>query len=674
MEQIEKDTNALIHETSPYLLQHAHNPVNWLPWGEQAFKKAEEEDKLVLISIGYSSCHWCHVMERESFEDQDIAAIMNEHFICIKVDREEHPDVDQVYMDAVQLMTGSGGWPLNCFALPDGRPVYGGTYFPESKWAQVLLNLADVYKNNRDKILEYAEKLMKGIEQNNQLLKVEGEPEFQKSVLEEMLIRWKKRFDIHQGGPSRAPKFPLPNNYEFLLKYAHLLKDKYVEEHVQNTLQKMAYGGIYDQIGGGFTRYSTDMIWKVPHFEKMLYDNAQLVELYAQAYVRFKNPLYKSIVEQTLAFIEREMCHPGGGFYAALDADSEGEEGKFYTWTKAELKELLEEDYPLVEAYYNINENGKWEGKYIPLRRDPDKAVAATFSLSVEELNSKITEINQTLLEARSKRVRPGLDDKILTSWNAMMIAGYASAFQALGDNKYLEKAQEEMNFLLNELQKKDGSFWHTYQKGAPKIDAYLEDYAFVIDALLDLYQSDFNEKWLEEAIKITAYTIEHFYDDQSGFFYFTSKADSSLVANKLEVEDNVIPSTNSTMARNLYKLGLIMDKQEWSDMSVQMLHNVYDRIDSYGSAYSNWGILALHQVKPFYEIAITGENSRDMAKEMMAHHYIPNAVYMAANKESKIPLLEGKLDNEQATIYVCHNKTCQKPVHTINEAMEQIK
>ncbi|MEZ4737829.1 MAG: thioredoxin domain-containing protein [Flavobacteriales bacterium] len=410
-------TNRLVHESSPYLLQHAHNPVDWYPWGEEAFAKAREENKLLLISIGYSSCHWCHVMERESFENDELAAVMNERFVCIKVDREERPDVDQVYMTAVQLMTGRGGWPLNCFALADGRPVYGGTYFPPQQWEQVLVQLSDTWRQDPQKVSDQAARLHQGIVAQNVVELPEAPDAFDAEDLDELVDLWSKGFDNVYGGPDKAPKFPLPNNYQFLLRYAFLTDDAQLKQHVALTLDKMALGGINDQVGGGFARYSTDVLWKAPHFEKMLYDNAQLVSLYSQAYQAFKNPLYKATVERTLAFIEREMTSSEGAFYSALDADTEGEEGLYYVWTKDELQTVLGAEYDLAAAYYNVDAAGLWEhGRYILLRREPDAEFAAEFGISEAELATRIAAINSTLLATREKRERPGLDDKSLTS------------------------------------------------------------------------------------------------------------------------------------------------------------------------------------------------------------------------------------------------------------------
>ncbi|NNE55492.1 MAG: thioredoxin domain-containing protein, partial [Flavobacteriales bacterium] len=398
-------TNALIHESSPYLLQHAHNPVDWHPWGDEAFEKAKAQNKLVLVSVGYSACHWCHVMEHETFEDSAAAAIMNENFINIKVDREERPDVDQVYMTAVQLMTRRGGWPLNCFTLPDGRPIYGGTYFPKDQWINILEDLVEKQKSDPKMLEDYAERLTEGIQMSELVVRSDQEVEFQTDTIHALVNHWKNYWDIKKGGPNRAPKFPLPNNFEFLLQYGYQLADEPTQEYVATTLTEMARGGIYDQIGGGFARYSVDAEWKVPHFEKMLYDNAQLVSLYSQAFQADPSEEYARVVKQTIVFLEREMKAPSGIFYSALDADSEGEEGKFYVWSQEELQTLLEQDWEWVKDYYNVNSNGKWEGHYILLRADDDQKFAEKQGLTLAEFYGRVDQVNEKLLAARAGRI-----------------------------------------------------------------------------------------------------------------------------------------------------------------------------------------------------------------------------------------------------------------------------
>ena len=663
-------TNALIHESSPYLLQHAHNPVNWYPWGKEAFEKAEAENKLVLVSVGYSACHWCHVMERETFEDSTAAAYMNEYFICIKVDREERPDVDQVYMNAVQLMTQRGGWPLNCFTLADGRPIYGGTYFPTKDWMDILKNLKGLKEHEPNKLKEYAARLTEGIQQSELIPKNEDPNALEAEVVDDLVENWKKYWDTREGGPNRAPKFPMPNNIDFLMHYGALKRNNEVLEYVETTLDKMARGGIYDQIGGGFARYSTDALWKVPHFEKMLYDNAQLVMLYADAYTLTGKKEYKRTVEQTLEFIAREMTAENGAFYSALDADSEGEEGKFYVWTEEELKSILGDNFDFAKTYFNVNSRGKWEhGNYILLRNGSDEEMAEKLGMSVEKVLAKADEVSQQLLLVRSTKERPGLDDKTLTSWNALMIQGYVRAYRRLGNEAYLNTATSSMNFLLKQQKQPNGALFHSYKSGKSSINGYLEDYCFMSEACIELYEATFDEKWLKEAVILAEYARDHFYDEASGMFWFTSDLDDPLIARKQEINDNVIPASNSSMAKVLFQLGTLYDRAESTNMSDQLLHNVYPHMD-YGQSYSNWAKLGLWKTSAYYEVAITGGQSAQKRVEM-DQHYLPNAILLGG-KSGKLPLLDGKFLGE-TTLFVCEHKTCQLPVNETDEALRQM-
>lgn len=661
-------TNKLINESSPYLLQHAHNPVEWYPWGDEAFEKAEKENKLVLISIGYSACHWCHVMEHESFEDSLTAEMMNKNFINIKVDREERPDVDQVYMNAVQLMTGSGGWPLNCFALPDGRPVYGGTYFPKDKWQQTLTSLQGLKENDPVKLEEYAKNLTAGIQQSELITRNEDPLETKVEFLAQKVNEWSKYWDRKKGGPNRAPKFPLPNNYQFLLEYAFLSGDQESMDFVSTTLDQMARGGIYDQIGGGFARYSTDELWKAPHFEKMLYDNAQLVSLYSQAFTATQNPRYKKIVQETLAFTKRELTNKNGGFYSALDADSEGEEGKFYVWKKEELKEALTpEEFELAKKFYNLNNKGLWEhGNYILLMDENSDDMLTQDSA----LGNKLEHIKSKLLARRETRIRPGLDDKILTSWNMLMIEAYLDAYIALEDEQYLKVAEQQIKFIFTNLITKDEGLFHLHKDGKSSINGYLEDYAFTISALLKMYQSTFDESYISQAEALMHYTVKHFLDEESGMFWFKSNKDEQLIAKKQENSDNVIPASNSVMAHNLFILSKLTYNQEFEKTGKQMLSNILPHIE-YGQSYSNWLRLYLYETYPFYEIAATGKNFRALTIELRKT-YIPNKLILGAEKKSDLPLLENKFFEEE-TIFVCQNKTCQLPVKLVTDALKQI-
>jgi len=669
-----KFTNKLVNETSPYLLQHAHNPVNWYPWGEEALEKAKKENKLIIVSIGYSACHWCHVMERESFENEEVAKIMNDHFISIKVDREERPDIDQIYMNAVHLMGQRGGWPLNCITLPNTKPIFAGTYFPANQWKNVLTQMIKLQETEIDKLIDYANQITEGIKTSELLPLNTEEQKFPISVLDQTVETWSAQFDNKEGGPNRAPKFPIPNNYQFLLRYGFINKKQEIIDHVQLTLKKMAYGGIYDQIGGGFARYSTDALWKAPHFEKMLYDNGQLISLYAEAFQAFKDPLYKDIVYQSIDFVERELMDKEGAFYSALDADSEGEEGKFYVWKKDELKSILKEDYDIFSEYYNVNSKGLWEhGNYILLRDKDDKVIADKFDINIEKLKSTINKCNSILMEVRNKRIRPGLDDKSLTSWNGLMLRGLTDSYLAFGEKRFLNLALKNAKFILSNQIKKDGGLYHSYKAGRSTINGYLEDYAFVIDAFIALYECTFDEKWLKEAQALTDYTIENFFDEKSGMLFFTSIKDEALIARKMEVNDNVIPASNSAMARNLYKLGHILDNQSYISKSLQMLNNIKEQIPGYGSGYSNWQLLYLDVVGPYFEVAIVGKDCEEKLMEF-GEHYYPLKLFVGSEKESKIPLLELKYEKGITRIFVCENKVCQIPVEKVEEAVKQLK
>ena len=669
-----KNSNRLIDESSPYLLQHAYNPVDWFPWGEKAFSKAKAENKLVIVSIGYSACHWCHVMEHESFEDQEAAKVMNDRFVNIKVDREERPDVDQVYMNAVQLMSGRGGWPLNCIVLPDGRPIWGGTYFKREQWIQQLNSVADVYAQEPKKVGEYAEQLTQGVKQSDLVVLNKNEAQFNKSQLRGAFNSWSADFDTMDGGTDRAPKFPIPNNYEFLLRYAHLSDDDRALTQVKLTLDKIAYGGIYDHLGGGITRYSTDKKWKVPHFEKMLYDNGQIVSLYCEAYQKFQSEDYKNLVYDTLAFVERELYSDEGAFYSALDADSEGEEGKFYVWKKEELVTLLQNDYELFADYYNINDIGYWEdGNYILLRHDSDEMVADRNQLSLTELRKRIGKCKDVLMQHRSTRVRPGLDDKSLTSWNGLMLKGFVDAYLTFGNTHFLDLARANAEFIVKKQQRADGGLNHCYKEGRSTINAYLEDYAFAIDAFLKLYEATFEEEWLNHAQAWMDYSIQHFQDDASGMFFFTSDEDPPLIARKMEINDNVIPASNSVMANNLFLLGHHLNRKDYLDKATQMLNNVVDDVNRYPSGYSNWLNLLLKQIYPFYEVAIVGEEALGKSLELR-EKYQPNKLICGSVQQSSLPLLEKRFNKGQTRIFVCENKVCQAPTEETVRALELMK
>jgi uncharacterized protein YyaL (SSP411 family) len=668
--------NKLANSTSPYLLQHANNPVNWYPWGAEALQKAKDENKLILVSIGYSACHWCHVMEHESFEDEAVAAVMNEYFVCIKVDREERPDVDQIYMSAIQLMSGRGGWPLNCICLPDQRPIYGGTYFPKKDWTSLLFNLADFYKTKPEEAEDYAVRLTDGIKQYESVAFVTEQPEYTKDDLKVIIATWRRYIDPVEGGFGGAPKFPMPNNSLFLMRYAYLMKDKGLAENVKLTLKKMAYGGIYDHIGGGFARYAVDGVWHVPHFEKMLYDNAQLVSLYAEAYTWNPDPLYKTITDETITFINRELTSPENGFYSALDADSEGKEGKFYIFTKTEIEEILGDDADLFNIYYHVTEGGNWEeeASNVFFRREEDAELAEKLSLPLEELIAGINASRQKVLEARSKRVRPGLDNKILASWNGLMLKGLCDAYRAFNKPEYLDMALKNAGFITNNLisgAKVRRVYKSAISKGEGWGEAsFLDDYANIIDGFIALYEVTFNEVWLIEAQKLADYTLAHYYNEEGGVFFYTADNDEQLIARKSEIMDGVIPASNSVMARNLKKLGLFFDNEGYAEVSAQLLRNIVPHLAKYSTAYSNWTMLLLEEVFGTYEVAITGNNAETMRNEI-EQNYIPNKIILGGT-DGSLPLLQEKFGND-TRIFVCRDKTCGLPAYNITDALKQI-
>lgn len=670
--------NELSKETSPYLLQHAANPVNWKAWNPRSLAAAKENNKLIIVSTGYSACHWCHVMEHESFENDEVAQTMNRDFISIKVDREERPDIDAVYMKAVQIMTGQGGWPMNVICLPDGRPVWGGTYFTKSQWIGSLEQLAGMYRSNPEKMIEYAERLHQGIVSISIIQNENADNELSQKMVEPLIEKWSKSFDPEFGGNARAPKFMMPNNYKFLLRYGFQNSNQPLLDHVNLTLTKMVYGGLFDTVGGGFSRYSVDMKWHVPHFEKMLYDNGQLVSLYADAYKLTKNPLYREAVQKTLSFIGRELTNNEGGFFSALDADSLDqhnhlEEGAFYVWTKEQLESLLKEDYRLFAEVFNINDFGHWEkGHYVLIQNQPLEIISEKHGIPVSELQSKKQSWEEILFAEREKRSRPRLDDKCLTSWNAIMLKGYTDAYKALGDEKYLNAALKNARFITGKLWSADGNLFRSYKDGKATINGYLEDYAQVIDSFISLYEATFDEKWLYDARQLTDYCFEHFYDAASGFFRFTSDLDADLIAPHYETEDNVIPASNSVMAGNLYRLGIYFGHAHYEKACERMLKIIIPAID-YPSAFSNWLDVLLNFSGQNRELAICGSGALKHSAEIN-RLYLPNITLAGTGKPSQLSFLENRFAENEMLFYVCRNKTCGLPNTDLATTIEDLK
>jgi len=678
MSDTHKYSNDLIHETSPYLLQHAHNPVNWKAWNNETLKQAKDKNKLMIVSIGYAACHWCHVMEKESFEDSTVAAIMNKNFINVKVDREERPDIDQIYIGAVELMTGRAGWPLNVITLPDGRPVWGGTYFRKEDWIQRIEKIQEIYEEEPQKLIEYANKLEEGIKSMDLVTFNSGEIDFSNYDTSMLVENWSRKFDHRYGGYNRAPKFMMPNNYHYLLRNAVANKDNKLLEYVNLTLQKMAYGGVYDHIGGGFARYSTDDRWHVPHFEKMLYDNAQLVSLYSDAYAVTKNPLYEEIVTETLSFVAKELTHESGAFYSSLDADSETEtgeleEGAYYIYSKEELELLLKDDFELFQDYYNINSFGKWEKQhYVLIRTKSDQEILEEYKISLETLQKKKKNWKAALLEYRNQRPRPRLDDKSLTSWNGLMLKSYIDAYKVFGNEAYLTAALKNGKFIVENQLQPAGALNHNYKDGKSTINGYLEDYASVIEAFISLYEVTLDESWLEHSVNLTEYCFKKFYDQERGMFYFTSSDDPKLLTRSIEYRDNVIPASNSIMAKNLFKLSHFYEASRYGETSRQMLKNVLAEMEQYPNGFSNWLDLLSNYQQDFYEVVIVGENALQFTREINAT-YIPNKIVAGSTGPSGSYLLKGRYSEGDTLIYVCVNNTCKLPVRNTKSAMELI-
>ncbi|GAB3339334.1 thioredoxin domain-containing protein [Larkinella ripae] len=685
--------NRLARESSPYLLQHAHNPVDWFPWGADALQKAQLENKPILVSIGYSACHWCHVMERESFENESIAEIMNAHFVCIKVDREERPDVDAIYMDAVQAMGVQGGWPLNVFLMPDAKPFYGLTYLPPRQWANLLQSVRSAFDEQPDKLADSAEGFARHLNMSvtEQYYLTDAAPAFSRELLDAMYQKLAASFDPAKGGPRRAPKFPMPSIYGFLLRYYQVTQHEETLQHLRRTLDFMALGGIYDQIGGGFARYSVDDQWFAPHFEKMLYDNGQLVTLYSEAYSLTQRSLYRNTVFQTIDFLKRELTSPEGGFYSALDADSEGVEGKFYTWTTADLRTILDDDFNWFSELYHIAPDGNWEehegvGRNILHRVVSDEDFARMQGLSLDELSGKLATAHQKLMTVRNQRIRPGLDDKILCSWNGLMLKGLVTAYRVFDEPSFLELAERNAGFIHQKLTHSEtGQLWHSYKSGgndAPgtaTLTAYLEDYAAVIDGYLALYQATFKESYLQEADRLARYTLDHFWDEEDHLFYFTDQTGEALIARKKEVFDNVIPASNSMMAHNLYTLSLLLEKPvegapAYADLVNAMLGRVQPLLQQNAEYLTHWAALYAMRVEPTAEIAIVGPDAGLFRREIDQRFY-PNKVLAGTESESDLPLLENRTTiNGQTAIYVCYNRACQLPVNRVEDAFKSLE
>lgn len=672
-------TNELIHESSPYLLQHAHNPVNWMPWNQQALDKAKAENKPILVSIGYAACHWCHVMEKESFENEATAQLMNDWFVCIKVDREERPDLDQIYMDAVQALNGNGGWPLNVFLTPEGKPFYGGTYYPTKTmynrmgWNDLLQTIHNVYTEKPETIAQQSQNLIDHLNNANAI----GTPrsnagllseEHLQSTKDELLKFWDKEW----GGFSAAPKFPQTYSIQYLLRYAKQYKKSEVAEAALQSLDKMMQGGIYDHLGGGFSRYSTDKKWQIPHFEKMLYDNALLLSTLAEAFALTQEHKYAECIDETISFVQRELTSAEGTFYSSIDADSEGEEGKFYVWRKEEIDSILGSDSPIFCQVFDIWEDGNWEEKNIIWQPIRIEKCALQLGISLEELQRTIAICKQKLLATRADRIRPATDTKILLGWNALMIKGLADCYAAIGNNAYLEMALKAIQAI--ESSAKSSTYWlHSIKNKGEEIPAFLDDYAYLIEAYLRLQEVTSETLYIDKARKLTEFVIAQF-SSVSSFFFYTSKMQKDIILRKKDIYDGATACGNSAMAHNLLTLSKILDKTEWKEKAIQMILSVGGGIVHYATSFGNWALLLQKLVWPDKEIVLIGADYLKYLQPILSR-FDNNIIVMSATKENpKYPLLADKGLTAQTQFFLCENYQCSQPSSRIEEFMKKLE
>ena len=683
-----KSPNRLIHESSPYLLQHAHNPVNWFPWGDEALGIARAENKPILVSIGYAACHWCHVMEHESFEDEQTALLMNEHFVCIKIDREERPDLDHFFMDALQAISGNGGWPLNMFLTSEAKPFYGGTYFPPNpihnriSWKELLLKIHSAYQLRKDEVELQAAELLRHLSHANQLAPkqttgfvIPNTELFSSIQTDQIFQNLMKAADRDLGGFGAAPKFPQSFSIQYLLRYAHYTGNSEALAHAEFSLQAMMRGGIYDQIGGGFCRYSTDANWLAPHFEKMAYDNALLLIVLAEAFQITRNPAYATVIEETIDFLKREMLSDEGGFFAALDADSEGEEGKFYTWHIQEVRDLLKEDAAWVCEVLDITENGNWEHVNIPRLLHDLSERSALKGINAVDAIAALPNIKKTLLEARSKRVRPATDDKIILGWNALVNQGLVAAYQATGQVEWLRLSEKNMDFMLTVFRANGNQWLHTHKAGVSKFPAFLDDLAMLVQSMIVLQEVNGNLTLLEEAHEIMQYILQFFTDEDGLFFYFTPDFHTEVPVRKKDQYDGAMPSSNAVMAWNLHKLGLFFNIPDWVRRSALMLEANREGAVKYPTSFGVWCNLLLEKVIGTHEILVLGPDSFRQSQDLLKN-YIPNRVLIQAkNVTDRFPIMHGRVVGEdgETRIYICKEYACRLPASNVDDALAQL-
>jgi uncharacterized protein YyaL (SSP411 family) len=655
-------SNALSNEASAYLQQHAQNPVDWRPWGKAALEMAQEANKLIIVSIGYSSCHWCHVMERESFESEDVAEVMNENFISIKVDREERPEVDKMYMDAVHLMQQQGGWPLNCIALPDSTPVFGGTYFKHDDWIRILKQLNELWENEPEKVKEYAQKVKSALNSEGLIPVSEKSPKEQDiNVLTAAVKRYLQHIDKVHGGGNRAPKFPMPVLYQFLLHFGHHFHNVGALSHVQLTLQKMTRGGLFDHIGGGFARYSTDKEWKVPHFEKMLYDNAQLLGLYSEAYGNFQDAEYADTCSRIISWLKREMKDEKGGFYSAQDADSDGVEGKYHTWSIEELQTKLPDNF---SEFYHTDPSALWEGRIINIRKNPETHIN----------NPELEALNEKLLEIRNEKNPPFTDKKILCSWNALLGSAFVKHYRFIGDKDSLKEAIELHNFIKSTfLDEANMRLQHSTHAASGEKSGFLEDYAFFIEMELALFEATADKNYLDLAQSLTEAAIEQYFDAEKGLFYISAKTEELLISRPMELADNVVPSSNSTMALNLNKIGTLLGNEVYTGMAENMLSRLEGRTLDYVDGYAQWADLFLTKAIGSPEIVICGDDWKKRLKALVGN-YLPNVLLVASDGSNPIEIFSDRYIANQTKTYICQSKTCGLPIDTLDDTKTEIQ
>ena len=663
--------NNLSLESSAYLLQHAKNPINWQRWDKKLYETNNTDNKLLVVSIGYSSCHWCHVMEKETFEDSGVASFMNEKFISIKVDREENPEIDNIYMTATQMMTGRGGWPLNVVCLPDGRPVYGGTYHTKEQWLEVLGKIQKVYDNDKKQLYGIAEKVEKGIQEVNRFEYTEEEADFKPQLLQNEMKIWTSQWDMINGGEKQNQKFITPTKFNYIQQYQHLNEDPKIKAYFKNTLENIANSGIVDHLEGGFYRYTVDPEWKIPHFEKMLYDNAQLLSLYANAYKEFKSPLFKSTVYKTFDFLQKRMENIEGGYFSAIDADNEQGEGRYYMFNVDEIKKAAGQDLSMILDYYQIELDKPIENSFYHLRKTNDFNIfLKKYSITNDQLVEKQQKWESQFEELKEKREFPLTDKKIITSWNAQMVSGLLNSFEAFGDKQFLNQAHRTFTFLRENLIS-GAELMHTFQANKAKMEANLEDYAFMIRAALGLYQNTGNVDYLEQADELTENAIKNFETTKNPFFTYTKNP--VMFSEIISVNDNVIPSANAIMAENLWTLGHLLEKKEYSAKAKKML----DVMTSYfnegrGSDYSQWAQLITKEAFSYKEVVIVGPEAQNVNQEIQ-QNYLPNVLFQISNKPRELPLLKDRFFKKETLIYVCENKVCLRPSETVVDALKQI-